>query len=127
MRQPALTVKRTFHGLYSIRSPVVRTSKINGGAQADGGIYVRVNRTNVSGDIQLEEVSGEVSRVQRSSIDDNLQLDNNRVRLVAEYNTIDGKLAVQEQLARTDRRVQSGVGQQERSVRWTVAPMLWLA
>jgi len=69
-----------------------RNAHIDGNIQADGGIYVRVNRTNVGGDIQLAGVSGEVSRVQRSSIGGNLQLDSNRVRLVAEYNTIDGDL-----------------------------------
>lgn len=70
----------------------VRDARIEGNIQADGGIYVRVLRTNVGGDIQLEGVSGEVSRVQRSSIGGNLQLDNNRIRLVAEYNSIDGDL-----------------------------------
>ena len=69
-----------------------RNAHIEGNIQADGGIYVRVNRTNGGGDIQLEGVSGEGSRVQRSSIGGNLQLDNNRIRLVAEYNTIDGDL-----------------------------------
>jgi hypothetical protein len=70
----------------------VRDARIEGNIQADGGIYVRVLRTNVGGDIQLEGVSGEVSRIQRSSIGGNLQLDSNRVRLVAEYNAIDGDL-----------------------------------
>ncbi len=69
-----------------------RNAHIDGNLQADGGIYVRVNRTSVGGDIQLEGVFREESRIQRSSIGGNLQLDNNRVRLVAEYNTIDGDL-----------------------------------
>lgn len=69
-----------------------RNADIEGNIQADGGVYVRVSRTNVGGDIQLEGVFGEVSRIQRSSIGGNLQLDNNRIRLVAEHNTIDGDL-----------------------------------
>lgn len=70
----------------------VRDARIEGNIQADGGVYVRVNRTDVGGDIQLEGVSGEESRIKRSNIGGNLQLDSNRVRLLAENNIIDGDL-----------------------------------
>lgn len=70
----------------------VRNAQIEGNIQADGGQYVRVIRSDVDGDIQLEGVSGEVSRIQRTTIGGNLQLDNNRVRIVAAYNSIDGDL-----------------------------------
>ena len=70
----------------------VRDARIEGNIQADGAVYVRVVRTDVGGDIQLEGVFREASRIQRSTIGGNVQLDNNRVRLVAEYNGIDGDL-----------------------------------
>ncbi len=72
----------------------VRDADIDGNIQADGGVYVRVNRAKVGGDIQLKGVFGEVSRIQRSNIGGNLQLDSNHIRLVAEYNAIDGDLQV---------------------------------
>lgn len=78
-----------------VKSPgalTVRDAYIQGNIQADGGRYVRVLRSDVGGDIQLEGVFGEASRVQRSRIGGNLQLDQNHVPLVAEYNAIDGDL-----------------------------------
>ena len=68
----------------------VRDARIEGNIQADGGIFVRVVRSDVDGDIQLKGLFGQASRVQRSSIGGNLQLDDNRVPLTADYNTIDG-------------------------------------
>lgn len=67
-------------------------ARIDGNVQADGAVFVRVVDSNVGGDIQLEGVSGDISRVQRSSIGGNLQLDSNNVKLVAEYNAIEGDL-----------------------------------
>lgn len=46
----------------------LRDARIEGNLQADGGRYVRVNRTNIGGDIQLEGLSGEISRIQRSNM-----------------------------------------------------------
>lgn len=70
----------------------VRDAQIEGNIQADGGRYVRVLRTDVGGDIQLAGVFAEASRIQRTTIGGNLQLDHNRIPLLAEYNTIDGDL-----------------------------------
>jgi hypothetical protein len=70
----------------------VRDARIEGNIQADGGVFVRVLRTEVEGDIQLKGVFGDVSRIQRSTIGGNLQMDSNRSRLLAEYNAIDGDL-----------------------------------
>ncbi len=70
----------------------VLDARIEGNIQADGGLYVRVERTSVDGDIQLEGVSGQESHFKNNNIGGNLQLDNNRVRLVAQRNIIDGDL-----------------------------------
>lgn len=70
----------------------VRDARIEGNLQADGGLLVRVIRSDIGGDIQIKGLFGEVSRIQRSSIGGNLQLENNRVPLVADYNSIDGDL-----------------------------------
>jgi cytoskeletal protein CcmA (bactofilin family) len=70
----------------------VRDARIEGNIQADGGLYVHVESTKVDGDIQLEGVSGGDSYVKDSYIGGNLQLNNNRVSLLAEKNIIDGDL-----------------------------------
>jgi cytoskeletal protein CcmA (bactofilin family) len=68
-------------------------ARIEGNIQADGGVYVRVlESTRVGGDIQLKGLSGRYSYVKNSTIGGNLQMENNRIPLLAEYNFIDGDL-----------------------------------
>ncbi len=70
----------------------VRDARIDGNIQADGGVYVRVVRSDVGGDVQFEGLSGKKSVVARSTVGGNVQFDANTVPLVAQYNTIDGDL-----------------------------------
>ncbi len=70
----------------------LRDGQVLGNIQADSGVYVRVLRTDVNGDIQLTGVFGQNSNVSRSTIGGNLQLVANSSRLLAQYNTINGDL-----------------------------------
>jgi hypothetical protein len=73
-------------------SLTVRDAEINGSIQADSGEFVRVLRSDVVGNIQLEGLHGQESSVARTQIGGSLQLKANTVRLVNQYNTINADL-----------------------------------
>ncbi|MCF7992463.1 MAG: hypothetical protein K9M02_18640 [Thiohalocapsa sp.] len=90
-RMEGTTVKGNIK-IYSGGALVARNVEVDGNVQADGGRFVRVIRSDVGGDIQLEGVHGDVSRVARSTVGGNVQYDSNSSRLVTIYSTIDGDL-----------------------------------
>ena len=65
---------------------------IDGNIQAEGARFVRVSHSNVKGDIQLDNVSGQESRINRTTVDGNVQLVSNHAPLLVQYSVIDGDL-----------------------------------
>lgn len=83
------TVKGNVH-VYPGGSLTAKDAFIDGNIQAEGAGYVRVIRTDVIGDIQLDNVMGDTSKVSHSAVDGNIQLNSNYVSLVVQRNVVDG-------------------------------------
>jgi len=73
-------VKGNVH-LYSGGSLVAVNATIEGSIQAEGSDYIDVNNTRVIGNIQLDDLVGDVSNVRNSDIGGSIQLKSNRSRL----------------------------------------------
>jgi len=75
--------------VYPGGSLTVRDAAIDGNIQAEGAKFVRVVRTEVGGDIQLDDLLGNSSNIARSTVGGSIQLNGNRVPLVVQYNSVD--------------------------------------
>jgi len=71
------TVKGNVY-LYSGGSLIARNAIIDGNIQADNADYVDVTDTRVGGSIQLENLVGDVSNVERNTVTGDIQLVSNR-------------------------------------------------
>lgn len=69
---------------------LAKDAYIDGNIQADGAYSVRVIRSDIKGDIQLDDVYGAESRVNRTTVDGNIQLVGNGAPLLVQYSTVDG-------------------------------------
>ncbi len=69
---------------------LVRNAYVDGNIQADGAYFVRVIESDIKGDIQLDDVYGEESRINRTTVDGNIQLVGNSAPLLVQYSTVDG-------------------------------------
>jgi hypothetical protein len=74
------TVKGNVH-LYAGGSLVARWARIIGSIQAENADFINVADTDVNGDIQLDDLVGDLSRVERSTVGGSIQLKDNRSRL----------------------------------------------
>lgn len=67
--------------LYSGGSLVARNVNVIGNIQAERANFVDVDQSRVNGDVQLDELVGDLSRVQRTAVGGSIQLVANRSRL----------------------------------------------
>jgi hypothetical protein len=70
----------------------LRDAKVDGNVQAENAVYVRVIRSDIVGDIQLDNVNGGDSEVNRTTVDGNIQLNSNQAPLLVQYNSVDGDI-----------------------------------
>jgi hypothetical protein len=82
-------VKGNVH-LYTGGSLIATDASINGNIQAENADFIDVLNSRVGGDIQLDNMVGDLSRVDRSRIGGNIQLKENRSRLEVLDNTVIG-------------------------------------
>lgn len=76
--------------LYAGGSLVARNVDVEGNIQAEDADYVDVMESEVDGSIQLDGLVGDASNVTSSTVNGNIQLDDNRSRLEVLDNTVDG-------------------------------------
>jgi hypothetical protein len=79
-RLEGTTVKGNVH-LYSGGSLIAVDAKINGNIQAERADFIDVTSTAVGGSVQLDEMVGDLSRVELATIGGSIQLKSNRSRL----------------------------------------------
>jgi cytoskeletal protein CcmA (bactofilin family) len=79
-RLEGTTVKGNVH-LYSGGSLIAVDANIDGNIQAERADFVDVSSTAVGGSVQLDEMVGDVSRVERTTVGGSIQLEGNRSRL----------------------------------------------
>jgi len=82
------TVKGNVH-LYAGGSLLARAANIDGSIQAENAVAVNVAGTRVNGNIQLDKLVGDVSRVERTTVGGSIQLKANRSRLEVVDNDVD--------------------------------------
>ena len=83
------TVKGNVH-LYAGGSLVARGARIIGSIQAENADFIDVADTDMNGDIQLDDLVGDLSRVERSTVGGSIQLKENRSRLEVLDNDVIG-------------------------------------
>lgn len=76
--------------LYSGGSLVARDARVDGNIQADRADYIDVARVTVKGNIQLDDMVGDLSEIRGSGVDGNIQLVGNRATLEVVDNVVDG-------------------------------------
>jgi hypothetical protein len=76
--------------LYTGGSLVATDARIDGNIQAENADFIDVLNVRVDGDIQLDDMVGDRSRIDRSRIDGNIQLKDNRSRLEVLGNEVGG-------------------------------------
>lgn len=79
-RLDGTTVKGNVH-LYSGGSLVAVGAAIEGSIQAERADFIDVKSTDIGGSVQLDEMVGDVSRVELATITGSVQLNSNRSRL----------------------------------------------
>ena len=78
--------------LFAGGSLIARDLDVEGNIQADDADFVQVETSIVDGSIQLEDLVGDASNVISSTINGNIQLDDNRSRLEILDNRVDGDI-----------------------------------
>lgn len=76
--------------LYTGGSLVARNVSIDGNLQAENAFVVDIEGSTVDGDIQLDDMVGDRSRMVGNRVNGNIQLNGNRSRLEAQNNRVDG-------------------------------------
>lgn len=76
--------------LYTGGSLIATDASINGNIQAENADFIDVLNSRVGGNIQLDNMVGDLSRVDRSRIGGSIQLKDNRSRLEVLENTVIG-------------------------------------
>jgi cytoskeletal protein CcmA (bactofilin family) len=78
--------------LYAGGSLDARYAYVDGNIQAERSGFVTVSQVTVKGNIQLDGLVGDLSRIADSRVDGNIQLDDNRSALEVEANEVDGDI-----------------------------------
>lgn len=76
--------------LYTGGSLIATDASINGNIQAENADFIDVLNSRIGGNIQLDNMVGDLSRVDRSRIGGSIQLKDNRSRLEVLENTVIG-------------------------------------
>jgi hypothetical protein len=84
--------------LFSGGSLRARTARIRGNLEGNRADFVDIERTRIDGEVQLEELVGDLSAIELSDVRGNVQLTGNRSRLEILNNELSGDLSVSRNL-----------------------------